>query len=419
MRAAAALLVTAASAVEYCRPTTTTNHGPGTWTDLFDLLQPTSVDLRAVCDGELILPSNSPDEFCSRGRMTYQQLATQLDGFGFTGGLAAPAATSISLTGHLLTGSGNVVLGSSARFLSSYVTSFKVEAHDGSVIESVAPDAAAFTDLLLAASRGVIQEVCYSRDILQPESAYQITTTFWRGPLTDASALGDVSVSFFSRYFACIETHSEGSIHEVSRLSALAMSLFNAFANIPLPSWLLRIVPVLSLSGLLRQIFIGGTYSTAEFPQPVVAPDLAVDVAQVDAPFSSFLSIVDSGFFADNLVPYGGGVLLKRIPPAADGTSCWDVEVASIDIQIYAGGGDLLDAYLDQLYGALSQHGPVSMSVGKRLTPSGSRLLNSTKNFYAQCGAQTDLDTDTPCYHPFCRRTSELHNFEYPAELFQ
>jgi hypothetical protein len=87
-------------------------------TSLFRLGFPNDENVEALCEGTVTIQASG--EICMSGRVSYAQLTESLGGKQ----VRAPAAVSISVTGHLVTGTPNVVLGSEAGYLYDYVTSF-------------------------------------------------------------------------------------------------------------------------------------------------------------------------------------------------------------------------------------------------------------------------------------------------------
>lgn len=409
------LLVMAANAVglwpfddelSYCRgDSASPPHQASLWHDGF----PSATTPAALCEGSVV--EQNDGTICIDGRLTYAQIAEALGRPTF-----APAASSISINGHLTGGSANFVFGAEAAFLYDFVKNFRV---DG-IKYDAGPD---LTNKLLAASSGQIDGVCLKPDFAMPRSAFYSISSQWlpaSAPLPE-DALTGASLAFFSLHSVVVERHTQSETDGTSWGASLGMRLFNAIAGIPLPSFVVSAVPgFLSLTGLLRLAMIGGTFSLDSAPQPLLAPGLAIENVQIDTEWSTFVAAVQGGLFRDAAaLPLSFGVVVKKIVPAANATGCWSVPTAAIDIQAPVGEGPNLDEYTDAVvWPRLAAIGSVGLHFGKRL-PAGSRLLRSALDKYSSCGAETGLSINpAACYHPMCERAEAATEFVYPSSYY-
>ncbi len=257
-------------------------HQSSLWHDGF----PVGERPTAVCDGTIAVKHDGT--ICVAGRVTYRQIA-QAAGRP----IYAPAASTISLNGHLTTGSGNVVLGPSAHVIYDFVKSYEVNGTWYQADEHM-------VDRLFAASRGKIGGVCLDGTIApRGPNAYSIESTRWEPRAVDVARLADASFIFVASHSVVAEVHRPveqwggwdspfGMLQRPPILGgsslgeALGMELFAAITAIPLPTFVVGLVPgLLGFTGLLRSLLVGGTFSTERFPQPLTAPDADVENIQV------------------------------------------------------------------------------------------------------------------------------------------
>ena len=197
------------------------------------------------------------------------------------------------------------------------------------------------------------------------------------------------------------------------------MFSFNTVTRFPTPDIVYQFVPVFQFSGTLRRLIVGTVkLSTDLFPNPVSAPDVAVENIQLDMEWSAFVTLVGNGIFKN--MPSKMSALIKKITPNESSNGCWDVPVASLDFQIPLGFSDDLDEYVtDVFYPAildLDEDAEVSLHFGKRM-PSGGVVLQAALDKYESCGATLDLSPEK-CYHPLCTRTNVPTTFEYPEKYY-
>lgn len=234
-------------------------------------------DAVALCEGSITQDEES-GEICIDGRVSYRQLADTIGKPIF-----APASSTISVTGHLVTGSGNVVLGEKAKFIQDFVTSVTVnneehiiENNDTSTKElstgnvfsksvstlrnGTTTVAGNLTDLLFTASRGTIDGVCFSSDFAQDKSYYSISQKSWAPGNVDKSELQNANLIFGSRLRVVGEFHESAGAPLISANTVL--SLFNIILTIPIPAIFYSFIPVLPIAGILRQAMVFGTVST-------------------------------------------------------------------------------------------------------------------------------------------------------------
>ena len=144
---------------KYCRNSGVPTHQNGLWSDGWPNSQE---DVKALCEGTTSVMDNG--EICIDGRVTYRQMVEDL---GFAN-IFAPAAETISVQGHLVGGTGNVVMAGQAFFVYDFVSSYTI----GGTDYVAGPD---IIDNMLAASMGTIDKVCFHSNFTQPESFYKIT----------------------------------------------------------------------------------------------------------------------------------------------------------------------------------------------------------------------------------------------------
>ena len=92
--------------LSYCRGGSSPPHQASLWHDGF----PSATTPAALCEGSVV--EQNDGTICIDGRLTYAQIAEALGRPTF-----APAASSISINGHLTGGSANFVFGAEAAFL--------------------------------------------------------------------------------------------------------------------------------------------------------------------------------------------------------------------------------------------------------------------------------------------------------------
>lgn len=402
-----------------CRGIGAPPHQSGLWHEGFPGLRTPT----ALCEGTIDVQGDGT--ICVTGRVTYEQivLATGRPTF-------SPAAPTISINGHMVTGSANVVLGPEARFLYDFVKSYTV---DG-VVYSAGPT---MLDNLLAASRGTIDGVCLDGSFAPyGPPGYKIASTRWGPGNVNIGEFTNANLVFVSSHSVVAEFHTAADpwagwndgffgmllrpplLGGSSWSEAVGMWLFNTIANIPVPSVITSAIPgYLGITGVFRCLLVGGTFGLEEYPLPLVAPPAAVENIQVDTEWSTLITAMNAGLFSSPTIPFNLGIVIKKIQPGGD-NSCWTVPAAAIDVQAPIGQSDLLDQYVEGvLHPALSAIGSVGLHFGKRL-PAGSNVLQSALDKYAGCGAAVDLEPANGCYHPMCTRTATPTAFEYPAQYF-
>eukprot|EP00967_Tisochrysis_lutea_P069131 scaffold90764_cov32-Tisochrysis_lutea.AAC.2 len=401
-----------------CRAPSLGPHQNGLWRDSF----PTSEQPLALCEGSITVESTG--EICVTGRVSYKQIAEAVGR-----PIYSPAAPTISINGHLVTGSANVVLGANARFLYDFVTLYEV---DG---VQYTPDSM-MVDRVLAASRGTIDKVCLNSSFApNGPDGYTITSKRWEPKAVDVEEFASANIAFISTHSIVAEYHEEinlsgvsgGLLYQLSHPAwlggssigeAFGLFLFNLIANLPLPTCVTSLIPgVLGLTSLLRRLLIQGTFSLERHPLPLEAPDSLVENIQVDTEWDTLLQAMRAGLFSAPNVPFNLAVVIKRIQPTNGTFGCWDVPAAAIDIQAPVGWHDMLDGYVaDEVYPALSAIGSVGLHFGKRI-PAQSAVLQAALNKYSTCGASLNL-SPAQCIHPMCERTPNPTTFEYPARYY-
>jgi len=380
-------------------------------------------EVPATCEGTL--SSETEDEVCVDGRVTYGQLEDLLSS---DDPIFQPAVKSISINGHMTAATGNLVLGSQVRYMYSMITSYTI----GGVTYQSSPAGSGnseMADNLLAASRGTVDAFSLNRTLLQPGPAswFEISHDFFvfldRVDM-DSLRRDDVGLLFFSPYNSVVEYHtpvSDDPFFVTAFLSKAILSAVNFGVGF-FPSFLYGILPVFAVTGTSRLI-VKGTFSTADFPNPFTAPETLgrVEAVQVDAAWETLLSAIEEeGLFTsdDKKVPspYINVVIKKLDDTPACSTA---TKMCGIDLEAPAGWGDMLDDYInDVVYPALAKHGDVTIHFGKRVPPN-SALVQSALDFYGDCGVEVGLNiTKEECHHPYCERRTAPTLFTYPSKYY-
>lgn len=202
------------------------------------------------------------------------------------------------------------------------------------------------------------------------------------------------------------------------------MDFYNSLAGI-IPSFIYRVLPILSIAGLTRLVLFGVFFSTSRHPNPLVALDLIgdLDAVQLDTQWEALVTAIDNGLFSgDSALPINFNVVIKRIVAVGQNFKCWGegTIMASIDIEVPGGSGEALDEYIDgKIFPAIqTAGGNLTLHFGKR-SPPNSLVLQSTIDFYAACGVETNLTiSDSSCYNPICDRTVTPRRFKYPDQYY-
>ena len=372
-------------------------HHQSMWHDDF----PSDTSPYALCEGNINVDVDGT--ICIEGRVNYEQLEEAVGK-----PVRAPAAKSISVSGHLIGGSGNVVLGTEAKFLYDFVTRYTINGVTYEADDTIA-------DKMLAASRGTIDSVCFDASFAQDVARYKISHDFWFPKNLDVAAATEANLLYFSAWSAVAE------YYEPSNRSPFFGHITNSlitFASGLAPTFVFRYLPLLGFTGFFR-LFVIGTMDTEKFPQPITAPNVDVENYQVDTKWSTLMAAIDDGLFTEDKVPLYFGVLIKKIEPGPKGIGCWNTTSASIDIQAPSGRGDKLDEYLTEtVLPALSVHGSYGLHMGKRLENGSDSLKTALETYNRQCNVELNLSPDV-CYHPACRRSETLSTFTYPEQYYE
>jgi len=370
----------------------------------------------AMCEGTITLAENG--EICIDGRVSYLQLANfvqESSEFTESQSIFAPAAKTISINGHLTTGTGNIINGDKATLLYNYVTSYIVD-------DTKYTSNSTMTDMLLAASRGTIDGVCLDPDFVQEETFYEITHSSWAPDSVDIDDFSTGNLFFGSRTRVIAEYHTRLN-KEPSflwrRISMARMILFNLVAEFPTPQFVYDLFPVFQLTGILRANIVGtGQFSTSTVPQPLLSPlGVNVENIEMETDWSTFLLLVDNGIFSE--FPRKAGSLAKKIVPIGT-NACWTEPIAAIDFQIPLGFATELDDFVENVFYPklleLNSSAKVTLHFGKRVPPN-SNVLQAALNNYESCGVTLNPIVET-CYHPLCARTVTPSTFEYPSKYY-
>jgi len=356
----------------------------------------------ALCEGSITVTKNG--DICIDGRVSYRQISEFLEKPIFS-----PAADTISVNGHLITGSANVYLGTKVKFLVDFVKEYTI---DGTTHK-------AWKDIInntLAASKGLISGLCLDKSIAEAsEDFYSIKHKFWFPGSADEQEMRTANIIYVSAYSVVAE------YWEYSNYSPYFGTITNTIAEFGasiVPSVVFKWIPLLGTTGLFRYT-VTGSVATTQFPQGITAPPVTVENVQIDTEWETLLLAMEDGLFTEHTVPLYMGVLVKRVEPAENTNGCWKNTTAAIDIQAPTFRGDDLDKYIkDTVLPALKARGTVGVHFGKRLD-SGSEILKTALDTYKKCGVMTYLDPPERCWHPACQRSSVLTGFEYPSRYYQ
>lgn len=396
----------------YCRNKPELNpHMNGLWNEGF----PENNELNfALCEGTISISDDG--ELCIDGRVNYEQMTKFVkENYSESHNIYQPAAPTISVTGHLISGTGNAVFGPSAKFLYDFVTSYVV---NGTTYSSNST----MIDSLLAASRGVIDGVCFNSSFVQEESYYDIHHEGWMPDSVDIDKFAEGNIFFGSKTWVTAEYHTSVDSEPPMFSKIIGSSRFKLFqltVSFPTPSFVFNIVPIFQFTSLLRTFIVGSvTLATSVAPQPLFAPDAYVENAQLDISWSNFLLLVENGIYAT--IPDKMGTITKKITPDVNSNGCWQEPVASIDFQIPVGFDQVLDDYVSgEFYTKLLEvdsDAELTFHFGKRV-PEDTSILQAALDKFESCGATLNI-TPEKCHHPLCTRTVIPSEFEYPEEYF-
>ena len=200
-----------ASAQTYCRGDSNRNlnHMFSLWeSDFPDLLNSNGTSLTdndpppALCEGTVTVDNDSGD-ICVTGRVTYDHLQTALH----TAMVFQPAAQTVSVNGHLIAGSGNVVLGPKVHYLYDFITSYTINGNTKKAGSDIVDD-------MLVASRGTIDGFCMDKRMATfYESWYEISHDVFELNQVDdivdsMTNRDDIGLVFFGRFNNVIEYHT-------------------------------------------------------------------------------------------------------------------------------------------------------------------------------------------------------------------
>jgi hypothetical protein len=355
-----------------------------------------------LCEGTITVREDG--QICIQGRVSYSQLQERL---GKTiWGVTNP---SISIAGHLISGTGYVMYGRQTRRLYDFVRSYTVE--------GVSYNAGAdIYDNLGAASRGTIDGVCLDSSFVQQEEWYSIAHERFA---TDGSADIDrmlqanlVLMSSIGWYAEKYEP-AEPAYFTGHSLVRLVMRMVQE-----VPESFYTIIPGLEFTGPVRQL-MRGPLSTAIVPQPLLAPEDPVEGLQIDVSADKLKLAMENGLFiGDDGIPHYMFAMIKPIPASDNPLSCWKGPTVALDIQAPAGWGNQLDTYVDEVVypHLITVNATLTLHLGKRLPPN-SRIVATALTTYESCGMELNVDAN-PCYHPLCKRTVAPNEFEYPPAYY-
>jgi hypothetical protein len=375
---------------------------------LFRLDFPNDENVEAICDGTITVDNNG--DICIAGRVSYAQI-----GAAVGKPIRAPAMDSVSITGHLTAGTGNVVLGSESRYLYDFVKNYTCgvggmtyPANDGQM-----------TNRLMAARCGLITNVCLDATFAQDESFYHISHDLFVPPqkaieekYTKANVIHVSGAAIITEYHVPSD--------KPTALGTLTQSLVS-FVTTLTPGFILNYFPLFGATGILRY-FVWGSVSTVKAPQPIVAPDFIIENIQLDTAWTTLMLAMRDGLFTEDLVPPYFNVLVKKLSVNAASNGCWKEETAAIDFYAPDFYGAKLDVWMnDVVLPALTAHGHLTLHMGKRLAPASAIVQEAFDTYKNKCNVDLDIDP-MPCYHPACTRSSNgqlATNFVYPPDIFQ
>jgi hypothetical protein len=372
---------------------------------LFRLDFPNDEKVEALCEGTVTVDESG--NICFSGRVSYAQVAASVG----KKQIRAPAAGSVSLTGHLTAGTGNVVLGSEAGYLYDYVTNYTCN-------DVTYPADDQITDRLMTARCGLIQQVCLDASFAQDESFYYISHDWWSPQKAQEEKYTKANAIHISGVAIITEYHTPSDKPTV--LGTLTQTLV-AYLITLTPGFILNYFPVFGATGIFRY-FVWGSVSTIKAPQPILAPDFIIENIQVDTAWTTLMSAMRDGLFTEDLVPPYFNVLVKKLSVSPTSIGCWKEDTAAIDFYSPDMYGGKLDKYMnDVVLPALKAHGDLTLHMGKRLAPGSDIVKEAFATYENQCGVELDINP-SECYHPACTRSSDgslATNFEYPPGIFQ
>ena len=393
-------------------------HLAGRWNDGF----PSDTLPTPLCNGLVFIQGNG--DICADGRVTYQQILDALDGDVFY----VPSSSTVSVQGLMITGQGNVGLGPTWRYFNDFVSSYTIEG----VTYNGGP---AITDRTFAASMGTIDSFCLDASIREGPEYFEVSVDRYAPFDLQANAreIEDATAVYITFLSMTVEYHTalrEGDFDPNDLIlpveEDLGDGLFDGIAtllepenpnDLPFP----RNIPgAFSALGLLRSFQQPGIYATRNFPNGQYDGDLvyaAMEQIQIDTEWTTFLSMVDEGFFEDNPPPIGLVVAVKHIFANGNSNGCWKEETAGIAMAVPIGSAEDVEDYSTQVYEAIARRGgTLTLHFGKRM-PANREIIRAALSKLESCGVQTNVNP-VRCLHPICRRTDRVDNFEWPAEYY-
>jgi hypothetical protein len=246
---------------------------------------PNDENVEALCEGTVTVQSSG--EICMSGRVSYAQLAESVGK-----PIRAPAALSISVTGHLVAGTPNVVLGSEATYLYDYVTSYTCG-------ETLYNADSLMTDRLLSGDCGIITNVCLKASFAQDESFYDFSHDWWSPQKAQEEKYTNANIIYVSSFAIITEYHVPSA--KPTLLGTLTQSLIGFATNL-VPGFIFNYAPALGATGVFRYL-VWGSVSTAKVPQPLSAPDVMTENYQIDTAWTTLMSAMRDGLFTEDLLP--------------------------------------------------------------------------------------------------------------------
>jgi hypothetical protein len=368
---------------------------------------PVSEQPLALCEGSVQV-IESTGEICVTGRVNYEQIETKLGRPVF-----APNFRPVSVPGHMIAGSGNILLGAKSRFLYDYVTRYTING----ISYTAGPD---MTDKLLAASRGLIDQVCFDESFaaLDPNEKYSISHEAWWPSSVDMSKVEEADELFLGRLSVVAEYRGYSNYSPF--FGQITNFLFSSTIGIT-PGFVFNYIPFLGLAGIFRY-FVTGTVYTADYPQSLVATDAVVDAIQIDTEWSTLMAAMEDGLFThDERVPLYWGVIAQKVEPTENSNSCWNVTSVALNIQVPPGQGDKLDKYVDKVVLprlAAVPGSSIGANFGTRLPSRSDFLAMALERYESRCGVELDL-LPSDCYHPACTRSTTITTFTYPEQYYE
>ena len=398
-------------------------HMAGRWEEGF----PSDRTPTALCNGQIFVQGNG--DICVDGRVTFQQILDALaNDFGDDSVFYVPSSSTVSVQGLMITGQGNAGFGPTWRYFNDFVTSYTMNG----ITYNGGPT---ITDRTFAASYGTIDAFCLDRSIRDGPDYFEIVIDRYDPfdlQVDDARTIQDATAVYISYFVMTVEYHravQEGDFDPEDLVQPAPETVGEGFfEGIPTFSdndandlgFPYNLPGAFSALGLLRSQQEPGIYATRNFPNGQYDGDelyFAMEQIQIDTEWTTFLSMVEDGFFDDNPPPIDSIVAVKHIFADRTSNGCWKEETAGIAMATPTRSVDELEDYVTDVYQAIERRGgTLTLHFGKRM-PRDRTIIRAALRKLESCGVQLNVNP-ARCLHPVCRRTDRISTFEWPAEYY-